>query len=61
MVRFGEARSRRDLVWRGEAGKASLVELGFGESRSGEAGLACYVIVWRVELGDGEAGSGMAG
>jgi hypothetical protein len=36
-------------------------ELGFGEFGSGEAGLACYVIFWRVELGDGEAWSGMAG
>ena len=37
------------------------VELGVGELRPGEAGLACYVIVWRVELGDGEVWSGMAG
>ena len=61
MVRFGEARSRRDLVWQGEAGKASLVELGFGESRSGEAGLVCFGIVLRGELGFGEFRPGEAG
>ena len=43
------------------ANHGSAHELGFGEFGSGEAGLACYVIVRRVELGDGEAGSGMAG
>ena len=64
MVRLGEARSRRDLVWQGEAGAewqimVRHVELGIGELRPGEAGLAGKASF--VESGVGELRSGEAG
>ena len=61
MVRFGEARKRRDLVWYGEAGEARRGQVRFrlsgvgqarhdvvGQVRSGKSWCGTRVGVWRV-------------
>ena len=48
MVRFGEARSGRDLVWYGEAGEARRGKVRFGLSGSGRARQDVVGQGWRV-------------
>ena len=64
MVRLGEARSRRDLVWYGEAGEARRGQVRFGLSGSGQArhdvvGQVRLVMNRRVAVDTGEAFWGM--
>ena len=65
----GLARRGAGAIWsgmvrqvrQGAIGRALSGLARSGESRSGEAGLVCFVIVRRVELGFGESRSGEAG
>ena len=64
MVRFGEARSRRDLVWYGEAGEARRGQVrfrlsGVGQARHDVVGQVRLVVNRRVAVDTGEAFWGM--
>ena len=58
MVRFGEARSRRDLVWYGEAGEARRGQVRFGLSGSGQARHDVVGQVWQGAIRQGVIRSG---
>ena len=64
MVRFGEARKRRDLVWYGEAGEARRGQVrfrlsGVGQARHDVVGQVRLVMNRRVAVDTGEAFWGM--